>query len=221
MKTSDFDYHLPPELIAQTPVEPRDNSRLMVLTRRTGAIEHRRFYEITDYLEEGDVLVFNDSRVIPARLKGRKTGSGGAVEVLLLRRLEPNVWETLVRPGKRLRPGAGIEITDISRPGTAVHAEITQAGQGGIRIIHFSDEALLFESGEVPLPPYIHTPLDNPERYQTIYARVSGSAAAPTAGLHFTQELLDKIERRGGQVSFYHSPCRTRYFPPGQGRRPA
>lgn len=201
MKTSDFDYYLPPGLIAQTPVEPRDSSRLMVLDRHTGAIEHRRFHEITDYLEEGDVLVFNDSRVIPARLKGRRTGSGGAVEVLLLRRLEPNVWETLVRPGRRLHPGAGIEIINSSRRGV-VQAEIIQNGQGGIRIIRFSDEALLFESGEVPLPPYIHTPLDDPERYQTIYARVSGSVAAPTAGLHFTPGLLEKIERRGVSCLF-------------------
>ncbi len=202
MKTSDFDYYLPEELIAQTPVEPRDSSRLMVLHRRTGTIEHRHFRDIVDYLLEGDVLVFNDSRVIPARLKGKRLGSGGAVEVLLLRRLAVNVWETLVRPGKRLQIGAGIEITDGSQTGKAIQAQIIEVGEGGIRIVQFSDETSLFESGEVPLPPYIHTPLDNPERYQTIYARVSGSVAAPTAGLHFTPELLAKIERKGVQCLF-------------------
>ena len=202
MKTSDFDYHLPEELIAQTPVEPRDSSRLMVLHRRTGTIEHRHFRDIVDYLVEGDVLVFNDSRVIPARLKGRRLGSGGVVEVLLLRRLAANVWETLVRPGKRLQIGADIEITHGSRTAKAIQARIIELGEGGIRVIQFSDETLLFESAEVPLPPYIHTPLDNPERYQTIYARVSGSVAAPTAGLHFTPELLAKIERKGVKCLF-------------------
>lgn len=202
MKTSDFDYYLPEELIAQTPVEPRDNSRLMVLNRETGSIEHRYFYEITDYLRDGDVLVFNDSRVIPARVKGTRKDSGGAVEVLLLRRLEANIWEALVRPGKRLRTGSGIEITNGSQTETVIQAEILDVGESGTRTIRFSDETLLFESGEVPLPPYIHTPLDNPERYQTIYARVSGSVAAPTAGLHFTPELLAKIERKGVQCLF-------------------
>jgi S-adenosylmethionine:tRNA ribosyltransferase-isomerase len=202
MKTSDFDYYLPPELIAQTPVEPRDSSRLMVLTRGKGAIVHRHFHEITDYLTDGDVLVFNDSRVIPARLKGRRTGSGGVVEILLLRRLEPNVWEALVRPGKRLRTGASIEIGDDTQLGSVVRAEITQSGEGGIRTVRFSDEALLFQSGEVPLPPYIHAPLDNAERYQTIYARISGSVAAPTAGLHFTPELLAEIEHIGVKCLF-------------------
>ena len=202
MKTSDFDYHLPVELIAQSPIEPRDSSRLMVLTRRTASIEHRCFHDITDYLRDGDVLVFNNSRVIPARLKGKRAGSGGTVEVLLLRRLDADVWETLVRPGKRLRVGAGIEITNDSQPEKTIHAEILEAGKDGIRTIRFSDEALLFESGEVPLPPYIHTPLDNQERYQTIYARVSGSVAAPTAGLHFTPELLGKIECKGVQCLF-------------------
>jgi len=202
MKTSDFDYNLPVELIAQSPIEPRDSSRLMVLERRTGSIEHRYFHEITDYLVDGDVLVFNDSRVIPARLKGKRVGTGGAVEVLLLRRLDTNVREALVRPGKRLQIGAGIEIINGSQTEKVIHAEIMETGEGGIRIIRFSDEALLFESGEIPLPPYIHTPLNNPERYQTIYARVSGSVAAPTAGLHFTPELLGKIERKGIQCLF-------------------
>ena len=202
MKTSDFDYHLPEELIAQTPIEPRDSSRLMVLHRRTGTIEHRHFRDIVDYLIEGDVLVFNDSRVIPARLRGKRSGSGGVVEVLLLRRLAENLWETLARPGKRLQVGAGIEITDGSQPGKVIQAEILEVGENGLRAIRFSDETLLFESGEVPLPPYIHTPLDNPEKYQTVYARVSGSVAAPTAGLHFTPELLAKIDHKGVKCLF-------------------
>jgi S-adenosylmethionine:tRNA ribosyltransferase-isomerase len=202
MRTSDFDYDLPVELIAQSPVEPRDSSRLMVLTRHTGAIEHRRFHEIIDYLEPGDVLVFNDSRVIPARLKGRKMGGGAMVEILLLRRLEPNLWEVLARPGKRLQIGSRIEIAGDSRSDLFIQAEITRAGDRGTRVVRFSDESLLFESGEVPLPPYIHTPLGNLERYQTVYARVSGSVAAPTAGLHFTPELIYRIERKGVECLF-------------------
>jgi S-adenosylmethionine:tRNA ribosyltransferase-isomerase len=206
MKTSDFDYTLPLELIAQTPIEPRDHSRLMVVNRAEGSIEHRRFFEITDYLHDGDVLVFNDSRVIPARLKGKRTGSGGKVEILLLRRQEANIWEALVKPARRLHIGTGVEITQDSLPPdpsrTRITAEITGIGEGGIRVIRFSDEASLLEAGEVPLPPYIHTPLANPERYQTVYARVTGSAAAPTAGLHFTPELLGEIERRGVRCLF-------------------
>jgi S-adenosylmethionine:tRNA ribosyltransferase-isomerase len=206
VKTSDFDYNLPPELIAQSPLEPRDHSRLMVLNRGNGTWEHRRFFEIINYLRDGDVLVFNDSRVIPARLRGRRVDSGGGVEILLLRRLNANLWEALVKPAKRLRAGARVEIGNDSvageQPGAGVMAEITGVGQGGIRVISFSDETLLLESGEVPLPPYIHTPLAQPERYQTVYARVSGSVAAPTAGLHFTQELLGEIERKGVQCLF-------------------
>jgi S-adenosylmethionine:tRNA ribosyltransferase-isomerase len=191
MKTSDFDYHLPPELIAQTPIEPRDHSRLLVLDRAKGSIQHRHFYNIFDYLRQGDVMVFNDSRVIPARLKGKRAGSGGKAEILLLRRTDDNVWEALVKPARRLLPGAVIEIE------SGIHAEITGTGDRGIRVIHFSDESRLLTAGEVPLPPYIHRPLENPERYQTVYARVAGSVAAPTAGLHFTPELLNGIERRG------------------------
>jgi len=197
MKTSDFDYTLPAGLIAQTPIEPRDHSRLMVLNRRGGSVEHRRFFEITDYLRDGDVLVFNDSRVIPARLKGRRVGSGGRVEILLLRRTERNIWEALVKPARRLNIGAEVEIN-----GMGILSEIIGEGDGGIRTIKFSDESLLSAVGEVPLPPYIHTPLENPERYQTIYARVVGSVAAPTAGLHFTPELLAKIEQRGIRCLF-------------------
>jgi len=205
VKTSDFDYGLPPELIAQSPVEPRDHSRLMVLHRESGFIEHRRFFEIVSYLRDGDVLVFNDSRVIPARLRGR-FDSGGRVEILLLRRLRTNVWEALGKPGRRLRPGARVEITNGSllgdQPEAGLLAEVTGVGQGGIRVINFSDETLLLELGEVPLPPYIHTPLVQSERYQTVYARVAGSVAAPTAGLHFTPELLGEIERKGVHCLF-------------------
>jgi len=199
MKTSDFDYILPPELIAQTPIEPRDISRLLVLNRRDGSIEHRRFFEITDYLHDGDVMVFNNSRVLPARLKGKKMESGGAVEVLLLRRLGDNVWEGLVKPAKRLQIGAKIEIASSTEQ---ITAEITGVGSEGVRVIRFSDETRLMAVGEMPLPPYIHEPLKNPERYQTVYSRVVGSAAAPTAGLHFTPELLAKIQAKGVRCLF-------------------
>lgn len=204
MKTSDFDYFLPPELIAQTPVEPRDQSRLMVLNRSDGSIEHRKFFEIADYLTDGDVLVFNDSRVIPARLYGRKVDTGGGVEILLLRRLEANVWEALVKRGKRLRVGTKVEITeDLAADNPSkVSAEVIGEGQGGIKMIKFSDEELLLELGKTPLPPYIHTPLAHPERYQTVYAKVAGSVAAPTAGLHFTPELLSRLEQKGVRLLF-------------------
>jgi S-adenosylmethionine:tRNA ribosyltransferase-isomerase len=201
MKTSDFDYHLPPELIAQTPVEPRDHSRLMVLDRRQGSVEHRRFFEITDYLRAGDVLVLNDSRVIPARIIGKKVDTG--VELLLLRRLDTAVWEALVKPGKRVGIGTRLEITGDSADGSdKVWAEITGLKEEGVKVVRFSDEKLLLQLGKVPLPPYIHTPLDNTERYQTVYARALGSAAAPTAGLHFTPQLLNQIKAKGVQLLF-------------------
>jgi S-adenosylmethionine:tRNA ribosyltransferase-isomerase len=201
MKTSDFDYHLPPELIAQTPVEPRDRSRLMVLDRRSGSLEHRRFFEIADYINAGDVLVFNDSRVIPARLKGKKD-SGGRLELLLLRRRDNAVWETLVKPGKRAGIGTRLELGGDDNSGVKVVAEVTGLGEGGTRLIRFSDEKLLPKLGAIPLPPYIHTPLADAERYQTVYARALGSAAAPTAGLHFTGELLERIEAKGVSLLF-------------------
>ena len=198
MKTSDFDYVLPPQLIAQSPVEPRDQSRLMLLNRGDGSIEHGKFFQIVDYLRDGDVLVFNDSRVIPARLYGRRADSGGWVEILLLRRLEANVWEALVKRGKRLRLGASVEITDGATANPSqVWAEVIGQRQGGIKMLRFSDEKRLMELGKMPLPPYIHTPLSHPERYQTVYARVAGSVAAPTAGLHFTPELLSRLEEKG------------------------
>ncbi|MQY80808.1 MAG: tRNA preQ1(34) S-adenosylmethionine ribosyltransferase-isomerase QueA [Dehalococcoidia bacterium] len=204
MKTSDFDYVLPQELIAQTPVEPRDNSRLMVVNRADGSIEHRRFYDIVDYLRAGDVLVFNESLVIPARLHGQKEASGGQVEILLLRRLEEGIWEALVRRGKRLRIGSRVAITEVSggSPSSRIVAEVIGQGEGGIKVIRFSDETLLSSLGKVPLPPYINTPLSHPDRYQTVYARVAGSVAAPTAGLHFTPQLLDRLEKKGVRLLF-------------------
>jgi len=202
MKTSDFDYKLPPELIAQHPIEPRDRSRLMVVSRAGGSIEHRRFDEITAYLRPGDCLVFNESRVIPARLRGRRTASGGKVELLLLRRVEEGIWEALVKPARRLPAGAAIEITGDGLPAGPVDAEIIGAGEGGLRTIRFADETLLARAGEIPLPPYIHEPLADPERYQTVYARVAGSVAAPTAGLHFTPGLLEEIEGMGVKCLF-------------------
>lgn len=204
MKTSDFDYVLPQELIAQTPVEPRDNSRLMVVDRGDGSIEHRHFFDIIDYLQAGDVLVCNESLVIPARLYGRKVDSGGGVEILLLRRLEEGIWEALVRRGKRLRLGGQIAIGDEANSDVSprIMAEVIGQGEGGIKVIRLSDETALSELGRVPLPPYIHAPLPHPERYQTVYARVAGSVAAPTAGLHFTPELLDRLEKKGVRLLF-------------------
>ena len=204
MKTSDFDYALPPALIAQTPVEPRDNSRLMVVNRAGDSIEHRHFHDIVDYLQAGDVLVFNESLVIPARLHGQKEASGGQVEILLLRRLEEGIWEALVRRGKRLRIGSRVAITEVSggSPSPRIMAEVIGQGEGGIKVIRLSDETLLSSLGKVPLPPYINTPLSHPDRYQTVYARVAGSVAAPTAGLHFTPELLDRLEKKGVRLLF-------------------
>ena len=201
MKTSDFDYSLPPELIAQTPIEPRTQSRLMVLNRGDNSVKHHRFLEIVGYLQAGDVLVFNNSRVIPARLSGSRTESGGKLEILLLRQLSPNVWETLVKPGKRVKIGTRIEITNNvvadGQQDFRVTAEAVGVGEGGTRVIRFSDETLLPELGEIPLPPYIHIPLKDPERYQTVYADTSGSVAAPTAGLHFTPEIIEQIKGKG------------------------
>ena len=208
MRTSDFDYELPPELIAQVPLEPRDRSRLMVINRRRGDWEHRSFREIMSFLRKGDVLVFNDSRVLPARLAGRKEGSGGRAELLLLRRLEPNVWEAMTRPARRLRVGSRLEILPCGNKGAnsgignGAAAEVIDIGEGGIRVVRFTDETCLSSLGEVPLPPYIRTPLADPERYQTVYARQSGSAAAPTAGLHFTPGLLREIEASGVSCHF-------------------
>ena len=198
MKLSDFMYDLPEERIAQTPVEPRDHSRLMVLHRDTDQIEHRHFYDVIDYLNPGDVLVINETRVIPARLFGERAG-GGACEVLLLRQLGPKRWETLVKPGKKLKPGA-----EITFGGGRLRARIAETTDVGGRIVDFdcdgTFEAALDELGEMPLPPYIKERLEDKERYQTVYAKQEGSAAAPTAGLHFTPELLDRIREKGVDV---------------------
>jgi S-adenosylmethionine:tRNA ribosyltransferase-isomerase len=201
MKTSDFDYHLPPELIAQTPTTIRDQSRLLVLNRQNGVLEHRKFTDIIDYLHAGDVLVFNNSRVIPARLKGKRVDTGGSVEILLLRKLDDGTWQALVKPGKRVRQRTLVEISN-SETGTTVTAEAVDSGEDGTRVVRFSDNSLLPDLGEVPLPPYIHTHLDDPELYQTIYAEPEGSAAAPTAGLHFTPQLIEKIREMGVECLF-------------------
>lgn len=199
MKTSDFDYELPPSLIAQTPIEPRDASRLMVLDRRKGTIEHRHFRDILDYLQSGDVLVCNESRVIPARLYGRKVPGGGKVELLLIARRGENLWEVLVR-GRKVRVGTRIEISSALR----LVGEVTAETEAGGRLVRFDRpiESLLDHLGLIPLPPYIHEPLSDPERYQTVYARVRGSVAAPTAGLHFTPELIDKVRQKGIEFAF-------------------
>jgi S-adenosylmethionine:tRNA ribosyltransferase-isomerase len=198
MKTSDFDYYLPPELIAQTPIEPRDASRLLIVHRATGQIEHRLFHDVGDYLRPGDLLVLNETRVIPARLRGRKAGGGGKVEVLLLARRDEQTWEALVG-GKGLRPGLRIELT-----GGQIAAEIVAETESGGRLIRFDRpvEPLLDTLGEVPLPPYIHQPLADRDRYQTVYARIEGSSAAPTAGLHFTPDLLVELRRMGVEMAF-------------------
>jgi S-adenosylmethionine:tRNA ribosyltransferase-isomerase len=174
----------------------------MVVNRRDHSLQHRCFFEITDYLQAGDVLVFNDSRVIPARLSGKKADSGGKLEILLLQRLSPNVWQALVRPARRIKAGTRMEITSDSAPGLKIIAKVTESGEGGTRIITFSDETLLPRLGQIALPPYIHTPLADPERYQTVYAQTDGSVAAPTAGLHFTPELIDNIRNKGVRDCF-------------------
>ena len=206
MKTSDFDYCLPQELIAQSPIEPRDASRLMVLDRKTGAIEHRTFRDLADYLAAGDVLICNESRVVPARLSGRKVPTGGKVELLLVAKREEKVWEVLTK-GRKVRVGTRIELdrdeSEAEGAEGVVGEVIGQAGEG-VRLIEFEVpiEPLLDELGVVPLPPYIHEPLEEPERYQTIYARDKGSVAAPTAGLHFTPQLMKEFEARGVEFAF-------------------
>ena len=199
MKTSDFDYNLPQELIAQTPVEPRDSSRLLVYHRDTGAVEHKIFRDVIDYLNPGDVLVINQTRVIPARLYGVKEGTGGAIEFLLLRRLNLTDWEVILKPGKKAKPGARFVFGN----GELV-AEILTISEDGRRTVRFFYEGVfedvLDRLGQMPLPPYIHEKLEDKTRYQTVYAKVDGSAAAPTAGLHFTPALLEKIRQKGIDV---------------------
>ena len=197
MKTSDFNYDLPEELIAQTPVEPRDHSRLLVYHRNGGQIEHKHFYDIIDYLNPGDALVINETKVIPARLLGIKEDTGVPVEVLLLRRRSATDWEALVRPGRRLRPGTVCSFGD----GLLRCEVLDNVEEIGGRIVRFHCggvfEEVLDRLGEMPLPPYIHEKLADANRYQTVYAKQEGSAAAPTAGLHFTPELLERIKAKG------------------------
>ena len=199
LNTSDFDYDLPPELIAQTPIEPRDHSRLMVVRRADGRIRHARFYDLPEYLGQGDLLVFNDSRVIPARLYGTSVPSGARIELLLLERQGDGSWRSLVKPGRRMREGAEFEIEGAGR---TVTGRVASVNDDGSRDVSLSDEDHLAEMGIVPLPPYIHEPLADPERYQTVYSRVAGSVAAPTAGLHFTPGLLDRVQEAGAELAF-------------------
>ena len=207
MLTSDFDYQLPQDLIAQTPIEPRDSSRLLVLDRVSGRLQHKHFHDIVDYLVPGDVMVFNQSRVIPARLRGRRTDTGGKVEFLLLRRESPGVWQALARPGRRLKAGATVTLEPAGNPQAEVTSatfdvEVLDSGQDGIKTIRLLREDDIDRFGVMPLPPYIHDRLEDPERNQTVYARQLGSAAAPTAGLHFTQELLDGLTGKGVEHAF-------------------
>ena len=200
MKLTDFSYELPKELIAQHPAEPRDHARLMLYDRKTGAVEHKHFYDLVDELRAGDVLVFNDSKVIPARLYGKRVPTGGKVEVLLLTPVGEDRWEVLVKPGKKALPGTTIEF-----PG-GLQAEVLDRTDFGGRVVHFTYDGvfddIIDKIGEMPLPPYIHEKMEDPNEYQTVYARERGSAAAPTAGLHFTDELLQKIRDKGVEEVF-------------------
>ena len=200
MKTSDFFYELPEELIAQDPLEDRTASRLLVLDRKTDKLEHKIFGDVINYLNPGDCLVINNTRVIPARLIGEKEGTGGKVEILLLKRRENDIWESLVKPGKKLRPGARVIFGD-----GRLKAEILEIAEEGNRLVKFYYEGIFEEIldslGEMPLPPYITHKLEDKEMYQTVYAKFDGSAAAPTAGLHFTNELLEKIRQKGIKIA--------------------
>ncbi len=201
MKTSDFYYELPKELIAQTPIERRDASRLMTLDRASGAVGHRRFYELPELLDPGDCLILNDSRVLPARLLGRRLPGGGVGEVLLLVDRGDRVWECLVRPGRKLRTGARLSFGN-----GELTAEVVEELLDGNRLVRFDYEGIFLEVlerlGKMPLPPYIKEELQDRERYQTVYSKVPGSAAAPTAGLHFTPELLEKIAAKGVGIGY-------------------
>ncbi len=201
MKTSDFSYDLPSELIAQTPLDRRDGSRMLTLNKETGETGHKHFYDLPKFLRPGDCLVMNDSRVLPARLLGHRDPSGGAVEVLLLIDRGDKVWECLVRPGRKVKTGTRLSFGD-----GLLTAEVVEEVEGGNRLIRFCYEGIFLEIlerlGKMPLPPYIKEELDDPERYQTVYSREVGSAAAPTAGLHFTKELLAQVERMGVELAY-------------------
>ena len=202
MKTSDFDFYLPEELIAQHPLERRDASRLLALDKETGAVSHHHFYDLPQFLRPGDCLVLNNSRVLPARLIGHRLPGGGACEVLLLTDKGDGLWECLVRPGRKLKPGAQVVFGDGSRLTATVEAEAS----GGNRLVPFHYEGIflevLEELGKMPLPPYIKEELQDSERYQTVYSKINGSAAAPTAGLHFTPELLKQVEDMGVKLCY-------------------
>lgn len=201
MKTHDFYYSLPDELIAQEPLANRSASRLMILNKQTGAVEHKHFYDIADYLNSGDCLILNDTRVLPARLYGVKEDTGGAIEFLLLHKKTLNEWEVILKPGRRAKPGARFVFGD-----GILKAEILDIINDGNRLVRFEYEGvfeeILDKLGEMPLPPYITKKLEDKERYQTVYSKVPGSAAAPTAGLHFTTELLEKIRRKGVNIGY-------------------
>ena len=201
LKVDLFDFHLPEELIAQTPLEQRDASRLMVLNKETGSVKHHMFHDLLDYVQEGDCLVLNDTRVLPARLFGTKEDTGANIEVLLLKQTQGDTWETLVKPAKRVKEGTVISFGDGRL--TAVCKETSD--QGG-RLLEFNYEGIFYEVleqlGEMPLPPYIKERLDDQERYQTVFAREQGSAAAPTAGLHFTEEMLEQLKAKGVHIAF-------------------
>lgn len=200
MKTSDFYYDLPPELIAQTPIEPRDQSRLLVFNKDTGDLEHKHFYDVFDYLKTGDCLVLNDTRVLPARIFGTRVDTGSVVEFVLLKQKEQNVWECLAGPGKKAKVGHQFKFSD------KLSAEVVEVLDDGNRIVKFNPNgeffAVLDEVGQMPLPPYIKEKLNDKERYQTVYSRELGSAAAPTAGLHFTKEILVKLKQRGVNIAY-------------------
>ena len=201
MKTSDFNYYLPQELIAQKPVEPRDHSRLMLLNRKTGQTTHRMFYDLPDSLGEGDLLVFNDSRVFPARLYGRSETSGRDIELLLLSRTGNGEWRALVKPGRRMRTGARFVVSGEEGSGETT-GEVVQVEPAGSRLVRFESEPDLLKIGHIPLPPYIHEELQDSDRYQTVYSAAEGSVAAPTAGLHFSDSLLKRLDDMGVRGAF-------------------
>ena len=200
MKTDDFDFYLPERLIAQTPLEKRDSSKLLVLDKETGNIEHQSFSNIIDYLNEGDVLVLNDTKVMPARILGTKEDTGAFIELLMLKETEKDVWEVLSKPAKRIKIGTIVKFSD------KLKAECIGIGEEGIRLFKFKYDGIFYEIldelGEMPLPPYIHEKLKDKDRYQTVYAKNIGSAAAPTAGLHFTKELMNKIKEKGVRIEY-------------------
>lgn len=201
MKVEDFDYYLPEELIAQTPLKKRDESRLLVLDKKTGEIEHKKFYDIIDYLEPGDTLVLNDTKVLPARLIGEKAETGAVIEILLLKNIEKDEWETLAKPARRIKKG-----TIVNFGNGKLKAKCTKVLDDGVRHFELIYDGILMEIleelGTMPLPPYIHEKLEDQSLYQTVYAKEIGSAAAPTAGLHFTKELLKRIEKKGINIAY-------------------